>query len=637
MVQALGAFCLDGLLVLLTVTLAGGLGRKWMPLSNLRAWERTALQAAAGFGILSLFWFFLGLLPSYYGIIAWLALAGGLLIFRKNCLAWLAEIKQGFAEYGKLRVFDKALLLLVILLIGGQILLAAAPAVKYDALSYHLQLPKLYMEQHRLVFASGNPYWGHPQLGEMLFTWMGLLHRFETAALLNASWGILLVMGVSTTVQRLAGSLLARQDNDEDIHNAEAVRAGLAAAVVLLSGSTFRYLLGWSYVDLLAAWMGWAVLVCALQILREHDEKWMLWVGLFSGFAIGIKWTAGIIALAVFPYLFFIRKRSRLSLRFWMLGGLLAVLAVLPWLVKNYAATGNPLYPYLLPTQWIDAQRLEAASSFEQPLAFGQSLLFPVTSTLLGWDSAAGYGADLGPLLLLLCIPGLWALRKEDTGRLIGVCLALCWGMIVLGSLFFNHLHQTRLYFVLLPAAVVSAGLGWVYLSRLRMPVFRVSSLLNVLLLMVMGFMVMQDASLIVRQSPAGVVLGLETRADYLDRTLGWYAPAMRALHELPAGSKTLMLWEGRGLYAPENTSADVWIDRWRVDYWRNHTPELILESWLDAGYTHLLFYKNGAEAIHAGGSPLDESGWETLDALLAMLPQPVSFGDAYWLFVVEK
>ncbi len=633
LVKALGAFCLDLVLVSLVVVLAGGIGRKWLPFSNLSAWERAGLHVAAGMGFLSILWFCLGIFSLYYRLVAWVVLVGGLFLFRKFCFDWLTEVRLGLVALKRLLGYDKIVLLILVLLVVGQILLAAAPAVKYDALSYHLQLPRVYIEQHRLAFVEENPYWGHPQLAEMLFTWMGLLHRLETAALLNAAWGILLLMGVMSTVQRLASSLMPGQTEEESRKSNPAVRAGLVATAALLVGSTFRYLLGWAYSDLLAAWMGWSLLFCSLEVLRTPDKRWMPWVGIFSGLAIGTKWTAGIAALGVFLYLFGVRKRIQLSLRNWLFGGVLAVLLVFPWLAKNTFATSNPLYPYLIPGEWVGAQRLEAASSYEQPLGMGQVILFPFTSTLFGWDSAAGYSADLGPLLLLLCVPGLWALRKDDVGRLTGLCLALCWLFIVLGNLFFNHLQQTRLYFVLLPFTAVTAGLGWVYLCRLRIPVLRVSALLNALLMLVLVLTLMQDTVLLLRQAPARVVFGMETEEEYLDRVLGWYAPATRALYELPDNSQVLMLWEGRALYAPLSVYADPWIDRWRVDYWHYRATEKILQSWQVQGYTHLLFYQKGAEAVRLEGSPLEESGWIVLDELLGMLPQPVSFGDAYFLY----
>jgi hypothetical protein len=36
---------------------------------------------------------------------------------------------------------------------------------------------------------------------------------------------------------------------------------------------------------------------------------------------------------------------------------------------------------------------------------------------------------------------------------------------------------------------------------------------------------------------------------------------------------------------------------------------------------------------VRSNPGPLDENGWQALDALLASLPEPVSYGDVYYLY----
>ncbi|MCJ7624989.1 MAG: hypothetical protein MUO76_15925, partial [Anaerolineaceae bacterium] len=156
-------------------------------------------------------------------------------------------------------------------------------------------------------------------------------------------------------------------------------------------------------------------------------------------------------------------------------------------------------------------------------------------------------------------------------------------------------------------------------------------------LVLVMILVLVQDSVRQVQLSPAGVILGVQNQGAYLENSLGWYAPAMEALHELSEGSKVLMLWEGRGLYAPLTAQPDPWIDRWRVDFWKYRDPDAITDSWLAEGFTHVLVYQAGADFIRAEPGPLEIDGWITLDKLLSNLPAPISFGNTYFLYPLPK
>jgi len=409
--------------------------------------------------------------------------------------------------------------------------------------------------------------------------------------------------------------------------------AGLIVAVALVCGTTFRSLLSWAYVDLLSALMGWAALAALLTVFEENAGKWSILAGIFCGFAIGTKWTAGIAAIVVFLFLFGARKKAGISWSNLFIAAGMTVVVVTPWLFKNVIVTGSPVYPYFFATPLISEQRLQAANIPESPVGLSDGLLFPVTSTIFGWDSAAGFETDLGPLLAMLAIPGLWFYRRRPVGRVILTGLVLCWAVILIGSQYFNYLQQTRLYFVLLPWAGVAAGLGWKYLAGLKSKVLRIEMLISTFILLALAFVSFQELTRMVEINPLQAVVGLDSQEEYLARAVGWYFPAVNSLKELPEGSKVLMLWEARGYYAPFNTTFDLWIDRWRNDYWTYGSAENILNSWLSQGYTHVLFYKSGAEMIHESENVLETEGWNELDRLTGLLPEPRLFGDAYELY----
>jgi hypothetical protein len=185
----------------------------------------------------------------------------------------------------------------------------------------------------------------------------------------------------------------------------------------------------------------------------------------------------------------------------------------------------------------------------------------------------------------------------------------------------------------MLPVLALAAGWGWEWLQRQVIEGARLRRILGAVLLLVIGLACWADFRSLVSKGPVRLVLGIDSRQTYLENNLGWYSRAMDALYDLPPGSKPLMLWEARGLYAPLNTLADPWIDRYRGDLLEVDSPEGLLERWNAEGITHLMVYDLGLELIRppTGG----EAGprWSTWLALQKLLPPPLSIGDTYALY----
>lgn len=135
------------------------------------------------------------------------------------------------------------------------------------------------------------------------------------------------------------------------------------------------------------------------------------------------------------------------------------------------------------------------------------------------------------------------------------------------------------------------------------------------------------------RANPASVFWGTQTRQAYLENTIGFSILAMQKLEALPASSRILMLWEPRGFYAPLNTQADLWIDRWRTDRRELGSARAILQRWKEQGFTHLLIYQPGMDLVRPPEGQSPSPDWTVLQETLSALPTPVSTGDIYLLY----
>jgi hypothetical protein len=622
-VLALGRALLDLTLAIALVGLAGGVGRRLLTVSSLAPLERFALQAALGVGILALIWLVVGLLDGYQPIVSWVTLILGVIIFRRQILGWLWELgflKHLWAESSKL---GKTLGIGSGLLVFGQLLYALAPPVKWDALMYHLQLPRLYIAAGRFEFIPSNPYWGQPQLSEMLYTWGMALRGNETATALSWMLMVVLLVGV-------LGSVATRTSP----------ASGWLAVVALLVGYSFRGMMGWAYADGLAALFGFCVLVGLLAWQEQGEERWLLWAGVFAGFALWAKLTAGIL-LPVVVAAIFLFKRSGLPDKFKSSGQvvLVALLVFSPWLLVNTLATGNPLYPYIWPTAWTPPQRLAYFAGHGSSPGW-QLFWLPLALTWFGVEAgqiegAFNYFTDFGSLLLLFAVPGILMNWKKLPARFAAVWLLGGWILMALGGLYSHLLWQSRVYFVLLAAVALAAGYGWYSLSRISAAGVRLGRILAVSVLFVLSLNLWQEATASARQRPGAVVLGVRSSEDYLEGALGWYAPAMRALDTLPNTSKTIFLWEPRGLFAPLSAQPDVWIDRWFLDRREIGDYHAILRAWREQGFTHLLVYKSGADFERGQRTELSQDDWLAFDDLLSQLPPPVDFEGVYQLYVL--
>jgi hypothetical protein len=246
------------------------------------------------------------------------------------------------------------------------------------------------------------------------------------------------------------------------------------------------------------------------------------------------------------------------------------------------------------------------------------------------------FATDIGPLLLAL---GFFSLASRKMNREIRTAWIWCgtgWMAMILGGMRTTVLWQTRLYFGLIPAAVILAGFGWQALRKIKFREARLQVVAGGLILLVLGFAVLQDLRSLVSRGTPGYLLGVRSKEEYLDQNLGWYHRAMRAVSELPEDSQTLFLWEPRGLYAPENSTADVWIDQWYLGLRRHGSADAVLDTWLKEEYTHLLLASKARDFEMQSRTEYLPSDWDSLDDLLGYLSNPITFGDVYYLYELK-
>ncbi|MCH2160582.1 MAG: hypothetical protein MK085_01775 [Phycisphaerales bacterium] len=225
----------------------------------------------------------------------------------------------------------------------------------YDALSYHLQLPREWTYLGRINETPHNAYGYLPNGVEAAFMHLGILrgspwHAAISCQLLSAAWAVL----AAIITARVANHLLPEDTRESQ----RSVVAALGGVLVLATP--------WVIVVGSLAYDETAVLVClaaALLLLLGMPEikpRIGLLLGLLAGGACLAKLSSGplVVAPLAVAGLVMVRPRD------WPFVALAAtgagVLIMAPWLVRNWMWTGNPTFPFLPgilgPGPWSEAQ-----------------------------------------------------------------------------------------------------------------------------------------------------------------------------------------------------------------------------------------------------------------------------------------
>jgi hypothetical protein len=375
------------------------------------------------------------------------------------------------------------------------------------------------------------------------------------------------------------------------------------------------------------------------------SSKWLLVIGAFCGFSLGVKYTAVVVPLALGLSLAWTSRRDG----FRVVAGRLSLLDVvtcavtLPWLLKNWLTTGNPVYPFFFPGVYWDAWRAwwyDRPGSGLATTAPWRLLTAPLEATVLGKEGGEPYDATIGPLLLvaLSLLVVVWRSLSREERAVAGHLLffsGVSYGLWLAGLARSALLVQTRL---LLPVFGLVAVLGAVALDRLaslRRPQLDVGWLARAVMSLALALLLFSTLTAFLRANPLPVALGLESRDDYLTRRLGVYQVALTAVNALPPDSRVVFLWEPRSYACRVECWPDALLDRFLHLTYLYPDADAIARTWAEAGVTHVLLFRLGMEVIVQDGfDPVTPRDLAIMRDLQAHHLSPVSeWGGAYMLY----
>jgi hypothetical protein len=557
--------------------------------------ETIAWSAGLGMGLMALAMLGLGTIGGYRTWLVWLLLFLALLWVRRETWTWLTlvwDLRTRLWPRDRPGQIWQGYLLAIFCL---SLPLALLPPTAWDGLVYHLTAPKLYIQAGRLVHPLDLPYLGFPQLGEMLFTAIILLRRPAAAQLVSLLYGGLLALGCYGLAARRWGR-----------------PAGAMAACILFSATTIVLILSRPYVDVLLMFYALAAFASVIYAMEHDSPRWAAIAGLLAGMAMSTKYTA--VAIPVGLVLVLLTHRHGRGWKPLLFLALAAGAFTAPWLIKNWALTGNPIYPFFLPGRYWDSLRawwysragtgLASTAPWRIPLA-------PWYATVLGVEGSAWFDATIGPLYLALPPLALLTQRWQAAERRLLARMALFaapgYALWLAGISTSALLVQTRLLFPIFPMLV---------------------SFVLLLNLLNLGLAT-------VKRRPLENLAGFQSDDDYLTGQLGWHYAVMEAVNDLPDDARVLFLWEPRSFYCRVECWPDALLDRWWHMRQTVGAPDHIAASWRADGFTHLLLFNSGYEMIldqaYDPISPQDQAALATLLAQHTIMQQ--DFNGAYTLY----
>lgn len=532
------------LLVLGAASGYGALGLSALHLPQLHRWEGLLFALGLGQGMLSLLVLLIAALGLLYPAAIWAVLGLGL-VLAATAGRGLSRLPpfQGREPPTQRTPFQQAVWLGLVLLIGLSLIYALfahalVPPVDYDAIAYHLAIPKLYVAAHGLTYIPYIVYANWPLGTEMLFLIGLILNSEALAQLITLGFTLLLYAGLVLFSQRWLP-----------------MRAGWVAAAILGSMQIVIRLAGTGLIEVPLTCYTFLAFYALWHWRQSEGMGWLVLSALLAGCAAMTKLNgaaAAIILATVALVLLLLSRRPILALRTFVTYGLISFLVVLPWYVKTWVYTGNPLWPFLMPLlggrDWDD---------LGNTYLFGyiRSTNMPATAAnwLTGlWQVTIANGRFgsflLGPYLLALLPLGLLPMvRRPDLRPVLGTLLLTTAGSY---TVWFLLTHQTRFLLPTVPFALLfgAAGLAWLWEISVRP--LRVALQVGLLAWLLSGAWVFNEHLRSVWQQSQPFLLGQVDRDSFLTSVYSDYPGFSYINQELPPTARVLLApYEARGYY----------------------------------------------------------------------------------------
>ena len=520
--------------------------------------ERVPIQLTLGFGVLSMLSLVLAVAGQYRPVTVSLLVVAALASGAVRESPAVGEARDhDTAALSPLRgpnAIEIAWMALAFAAVSFALVTALASEVEYDALWYHLNLPRLWLGA------------GHP---------VDVIQEFPS--LYPLTWELVfgagLVFGGPVSAKLLHFACLGVVAAAVALACRRYVRDGspYVAVALLVTTPTILWEAGTAYNDLALA-MFVSVAVYALARFAETGSRpWFLIAALEFGLAAATKHLA-LVALAIAAALLAWELWRRRMPAVQILGvtlalGATALLIAMPWYVRAWHASGNPFFPELYglfgggpATRW-DAAAERGLANFKAHFGFHGG---PWALLRLPWDvtvHSALFGGSLGPLWLMLIPANLVMGRRDRATRVLAgavVAYVAVWASPISS-------YQLRFLVPIVAALALVGARAWQRVTVTAAwidPKVRLATHVAVLVVACLNlppFTPLHEADRsgnygwlthVLRVPPTAVVTGRESEEQFLSREVPSHRAWQYANRHLPPDAIVLTFSDGDNFYS---------------------------------------------------------------------------------------
>lgn len=468
-----------GIWPVLYISSAIGLGVLFRPLTA-RASDPLALQAALGFALmlsLSHGLGVLGLLDGGMGrMIALAPVALGLVLLVVQLLDTRLTQHPERVVGPWIFIFVPGVAIMLAAACSPPGFLWASEAGGYDALSYHLQLPQEWIAAGRIWPVEHNVYSFLPGYIESAFVHLGAMMGASGPTQPGMPWGLAAGEGTGLITTQLLHVLIGLfgawmlwrlsmlvLSQVHLPHRATAIGSLLCAALAL-STPWFIVVGSLAYNELAVIVLFGAALLCAFDTALSPAHRGIV-CGLLVGVACGAKPTSLLLVGPPVGIVLLGTTSPKAWAKIILPGAVAGLIALAPWLVRNYQACGNPVFPYMASTfgtgHWTGDQitNYMNAHSFDGTMGDRLKLMFlrPQPTDLGQYPQHRGLlhpqWFAFFPITLACLVPALsWPFVRRH-----GILISLGLGSQIVLWLTTTHIQARFLLPLIVPCAVLFA------------------------------------------------------------------------------------------------------------------------------------------------------------------------------------
>lgn len=455
---------------------------------------------------------------------------------------------------------------------------ALTPLWDFDGLMYHLQAPKIFLENGRIQLLPDIWQANGPLTMDMLYT-IGTAFGSETfAKLLHLAYAAGLV---------LLTYALGRRYISET--------GGWVAAGILLGIPIFPLWGSLAYTD-----MAWAIyeVLALLAIVRwkeTENKSWLTLAGICMGLGIGSKYPAlGMFAILTLWIAYQSRSRgTKRTISDLIHFAFITAAIGAPWYLKNWLLAGNPIYPFLIGGREWSSLRLDLLMTYLTSFGTGKTISDFLTLPLNLYVQREAFGTflmsiDMPSILfpLAFLVP---FLSKDSRLKTFTFVALLRFGLWALGT------QQNRFLLPLYPILSLLAASVLLTLAMRFKSSFGKSLLAYGIVGGVVATTLAYQLIYLAGFNPFPVVFGSESKDTFLRRARHDYAAQRYIAETLEEDARVYQMWDGQVYYCEGRCLADAEQAQWVRLTLENPTVEDQANALNAMQVTHLLLDLEGA------------------------------------------